>query len=57
MIFFKIEFYTPEEFFLGHKPVKFEWGSIDPLEVLKKHENKPTETKTYHSTVSSLLFW
>jgi hypothetical protein len=55
-MFFKIEFNTPEEFFLGHKPVKFEWGSIDPLEILKKHENKPAETKTYHSTVSNFFF-
>ena len=38
---------------MGHKPVKFEWGSIDPDEILKKYEKKSTP-KTYHNTVSYL---
>ena len=48
------EFYTPEEFFLKHKAVKFEWGSIDPNEFLEKHatsKNGTEEKKKYHSDV------
>lgn len=31
-----LTFHTPEEFFLSHKKAKFEWGSVDPEEILKK---------------------
>ena len=47
----KKEFYTPEEYFLKHKPVKFEWGSIDPSEILKKSGSKSSQIKEYHSNV------
>lgn len=51
MPLFSIEFHTPEEFFLSQKVAAFEWRSIDPLEVLKKHKanDQPTE---YHKKVS-----
>lgn len=56
MGFFVLEFYTPEEFFLGHKPVKFDWGSVDPLEIIKKHQNLKQQ-KEYHSTVKKNYFF
>jgi len=31
----QVSFQTPEEYFLSESPVKFEWDSIDPNEVLK----------------------
>lgn len=53
MPLFSIEFHTPEEFFLNQKVAAFEWRSIDPLEVLKKHKanDQPTE---YHKKASHL---
>lgn len=42
-----IEFKTPEEFFLGEKPAKFEWLSMDPQKFLNKASS--TEKKEYHS--------
>ncbi|CAF0732418.1 unnamed protein product [Brachionus calyciflorus] len=50
-----LKFYTPEEFFLKHKAVKFEWGSVDPLEVLKKHEKCESDEKEYHSDEQELV--
>ncbi|RNA23553.1 bifunctional polynucleotide phosphatase kinase-like [Brachionus plicatilis] len=49
-----LKFYTPEEFFLNHRPVKFEWGSVDPLEVIKKYKNSKQD-KEYHSTVQEIV--
>ena len=28
------DFKTPEEYFLGEKPAPFEWGAVDPSNVL-----------------------
>lgn len=53
-IIFQKEFYTPEEFFLNHKAVKYEWGSIDPNEILKKNAAKNDEPKTYYIKVKLL---
>lgn len=48
MLYF-IAFKTPEEFFLGHKPVKqFEWGSYNPSNI----SQTPNNEKTYHKEVS-----
>ena len=35
-----VDFATPEEFFLGQRPVKFQWGSVDPnsLAVMKTNQ-------------------
>jgi len=30
-----VPFYTPEEFFLTHKPVKFEMPEFDPVSVFE----------------------
>ena len=49
-----LEFYTPEEYFLKQKPATFEWGSIDPSEVLKKHP-KSTTPETYHKTEQDMV--
>ena len=36
-----MNFQTPEEFFLGENPAKFEWDSIDPAAaILKKINSK-----------------
>ena len=51
LIFYK-EFHTPEEYFMGYKVASFEWGSIDPNEVIKKHESKTKSSSQYHSSVS-----
>ncbi len=45
------EFYTPEELFLNQKAVQFEWGSINPVEVLNKHKPSDSEGEKYHSDV------
>ena len=43
---------TPEEFFLKQKKVSFDWGSIDPSEVLKKFDkNVDKKEKEYHAKV------
>lgn len=42
-----LKFQTPEEFFLGEKPVAFTWGTLDPNEYLLKAA-KPKKTE-YHS--------
>lgn len=42
-----LTFHTPEECFLSHKKVKFEWGSVDPNEVLKKASTLTLPAK-YH---------
>lgn len=54
MPLFSKEFHTPEEFFLNQKVAEFEWRSIDPIEVLKKHKanDQPTE---YHKKVRHLI--
>jgi hypothetical protein len=49
----KLEFYTPEEYFLEHNPAPFEWGSINPLEILKKFDdNTKNKQNKYHKTVN-----
>ncbi|KAJ8306571.1 hypothetical protein KUTeg_017116 [Tegillarca granosa] len=42
----RIDFQTPEEFFLGEKPVPFTWGSVDPNTFLSP--SKKTKQQ-YHS--------
>jgi hypothetical protein len=38
---------------MNYKVSSFEWGSIDPNEVLKKQDSKNGELKTYHLTVNN----
>jgi len=45
-----VEFQTPEEFFLGESPVKFEWRSLDPIPYVHKTTGGKQE---YHSKVIS----
>ena len=47
------EFQTPEEFFLGKAPVKFQWLSADPQKILKKAA--PVGPLEYHKKVGSML--
>ncbi|XP_791366.2 bifunctional polynucleotide phosphatase/kinase [Strongylocentrotus purpuratus] len=42
-----VQFYTPEEFFLGEKPAPFEWHSCDPVQALKDGEGRGS-LKQYH---------
>jgi len=42
-----VKFHTPEELFLEEKPVEFEWGTIDPAELLKNA--KAVENTKFHS--------
>ena len=42
----KLKFFTPEELFLNQKPVAFDWGSVDPIQILKKHATPSTTTTT-----------
>ena len=44
------EFATPEEFFLGESPVKFDWMSVDPSSIMKS-EDASAKKKEYHSKV------
>jgi hypothetical protein len=38
---------------MGYKVASFEWGSVDPNEILKKHESKKSSSsQSYHSSVS-----
>ena len=50
---FAANFHTPEEFFLGEKVAPFNWGSVDPAEVLKKGEEdkEKLEKQAFHSEV------
>ncbi|ESO88114.1 hypothetical protein LOTGIDRAFT_126696 [Lottia gigantea] len=41
-----IEFHTPDEFFLGEKPAKFDWGSLNAVDYLKTNPIC-TEKKVY----------
>ena len=55
-----VPFHTPEEFFLKQKPASFEWGSLDPLLVLKKHDRAAAassghKNSNYHSTEQELV--
>lgn len=43
-----VKFETPEEFFLGESPVKFDWMSIDPSGALKS-EDDSVKKREYHS--------
>lgn len=36
---------------MGYKVASFEWGSIDPNEVIKKHESKTKSSSQYHISV------
>ena len=47
------DFKTPEEYFLGEKPAKFEWGSMNPTEFLKSATARDKTIK-YHSAVGAL---
>jgi bifunctional polynucleotide phosphatase/kinase len=50
-----LKFYTPEEFFLNHKPIsKFEWGSINPKEFLDGLK-PPTEQKHYYTAEPEIV--
>lgn len=51
-----IPFQTPEEFFLGEKPVPFEWRSIDPVEFLAKAE-KESKEETFHKGSTELVIF
>ncbi|XP_072032231.1 bifunctional polynucleotide phosphatase/kinase-like isoform X2 [Amphiura filiformis] len=48
-----IQFYTPEEFFLGENPVAFDWGTCDPNKILQ--EAKSDMNDTYHSKDKELI--
>ena len=47
------EFQTPEEFFLGKAPVKFQWLSADPQKILKKAA--PVGPLEYHKKVGYIV--
>ncbi|XP_070194979.1 bifunctional polynucleotide phosphatase/kinase-like isoform X2 [Littorina saxatilis] len=49
-----ISFYTPEEFFLGEKPAKFEWRSIDPKNYVTGAA-KPAAKQEYHKKGQELV--
>ncbi len=49
-----IQFYTPEEYFLGGKPGPFDWGTCEPSKTLQ--EAKADLEDTYHSKVVFDLF-
>lgn len=44
-----VQFYTPEEFFLGHAPVHFEWAAPNPAEFLKGI-NKESSSQLHSET-------
>lgn len=48
-----VKFQTPEEFFLGESPAKFEWDSVDPAALLKNFQGKPHFTGSQPLTSSS----
>ena len=50
------EFHTPEEFFFSEKLAPFEWGSINPNDILKSHTDSKNDNKTYHDSVCDLVF-
>ena len=49
MCFCFVEFQTPEEFFLGEAPAKFNWLTVDPSSIMAKAG--ATAKKEYHSKV------
>ena len=38
---------------MNYKVAAFEWGSIDPNEVLNNHDSTKSGSKTYHLTVNN----
>ncbi|XP_077981308.1 bifunctional polynucleotide phosphatase/kinase-like [Glandiceps talaboti] len=50
----KLKFYTPEEYFLGEEPTKFEWRSVNPINELKKAKDKTPEG-SYHSNTQEMV--
>jgi len=50
-----LNFLTPEEFFLNQKKVSFDWGSIDPSEVLKTFKNIDKKEKEYHAKHKEII--